>query len=82
MELFYLVGIFEDSYNIVRDRFKTDSIKFDEKQAACCKETQSKFKYILTWFSHIRKSYDIRNSHQDQKHSKPFRKPYWRMKNS
>ena len=31
MQLVYLIGIFEDNYNIVRDHFETDSVNLMKK---------------------------------------------------
>ena len=39
MQLIYLADIFEDNYNIVRDRFETESVNV-MKYVACCKETK------------------------------------------
>ena len=42
--------IFEDNYNIVRDRFETDSVNVMKKMSLVAKK-QRKFQYILAWLS-------------------------------
>ena len=48
MQLIYLIDIFQDNYNIVRDRFKTDSVKVMKNRLLVAKK-QRKFQYILAW---------------------------------
>ena len=48
MQLIYLTDIFEDNYNIVRDRFETDSVNVMKNRLLVAKK-QWKFHYILTW---------------------------------
>ena len=43
MQLIYLADIFEDNYNIVRDRFETDSVNV-MKNRLLIAEKQRKFK--------------------------------------
>ena len=50
MQLIYLIDIFEDSYNIVHDRFETDSINVMKNRPLVAKK-QRKFQYILAWLS-------------------------------
>ena len=50
MQLIYLVYIFEDNYNIVRDRFETDSVNVMKNRPLVAKK-QRKFQYILVWLS-------------------------------
>ena len=50
MQLIYLADIFEDNYNIVRDRFETDSVNVMKKMSLVAKK-QRKFQYILAWLS-------------------------------
>ena len=50
MQLIYLLDIFEDNYNIVCDRFETDSLNVMKNRPLVAKE-QRKFQYILAWFS-------------------------------
>ena len=50
MQLIYLIDIFQDNYNIVRDRFKTDSVKVMKNRLLVTKK-QRKFQYILAWLS-------------------------------
>ena len=50
MQLIYLADIFEDNYNIVRDRFETDSVNVMKKRSLVAKK-QRKFQYILAWLS-------------------------------
>ena len=45
MQLIYLTDIFEDNYNIVRDRFETNSVNMLEKRPLVAKK-QRKFQYI------------------------------------
>ena len=42
--------IFEDNYNIVRDRFETDSVSVMKNRSLVAKK-QRKFQYILAWLS-------------------------------
>ena len=46
MQLIYLNNIFEDNYNIVRDRFETDSVNVLKNTLLVAKK-QTKFRYIL-----------------------------------
>ena len=55
MQLIYLTDIFEDSYNIVRDCFETDSVNVMKNRPLAAKK-QRKFQYILAWLS-LSKSY-------------------------
>ena len=48
MQLIYLADIFEDNYNIVRDRFETDSVNVMKNRPLVAKK-QRKFQYILAW---------------------------------
>ena len=50
MQLVYLIDIFEDNYNIVRDRFETDAINVIKNRPFVAKK-QRKFQYILSWLS-------------------------------
>ena len=50
MQLIYLIDIFEDNYNIVPDRFETDSVNVLEKRLLIVKK-QRKFQYMLAWLS-------------------------------
>ena len=50
MQLIYLADIFEDNYNIVRDRFETDSVNVMKNRPLVAKK-QRKFQYILAWLS-------------------------------
>ena len=50
MQLIYLIDIFEDNYNIVCDRFETDSLNVMKNRPLVAKE-QRKFQYILAWIS-------------------------------
>ena len=43
MQIIYLIGIFQDYFNIVRDRFKTDSVNV-MKNRLLIAEKQRKFK--------------------------------------
>ena len=46
IQLIYLIDIFEDNYNIVRDRFETDSVNVMKNRPLVAKK-QRKFQYIL-----------------------------------
>ena len=46
MQLIYLIDIFEDNYNIVRDCFETDSVNVMKNRPLAAKK-QRKFQYIL-----------------------------------
>ena len=50
MQLIYLIDIFEDNYNIVRDCFETDSVNVMKNKPLAAKK-QRKFQYILAWLS-------------------------------
>ena len=50
MQLISLADIFEDNYNILRDRFETDSVNVMKKMSLVSKK-QRKFQYILVWLS-------------------------------
>ena len=46
MQLIYRIDIFEDNYNIVRDRFETDSVNVMKNRSLVAKK-QRKSQYIL-----------------------------------
>ena len=48
MQIIYLIGIFQDYFNIVRDRFETDSVNVMKNRPLVAKK-QRKFQYILAW---------------------------------
>ena len=50
MQLIYRIGIFEDNFNIVRDRFETDSVN-EMKNRPLVAKKQKKSQYILAWLS-------------------------------
>ena len=50
MQLIYFAAIFQDDYNIVCDRFKTDSLNMIKNRPLVPKK-QRKFQYILAWIS-------------------------------
>ena len=50
MQLIYPVDIFEDNYNIVRDRFETDSVNMMKNRPLVAKK-QRKSQDILAWLS-------------------------------
>ena len=50
MHLIYPIDIFEDNYNIVRDRFETDSVNEVRNRPLVAKK-QRKSQYILAWLS-------------------------------
>ena len=59
MQLIYLIDIFQDRYNIVRDHFEIDSVNVMKNKTLVAKQ-QWKFQYILAWLSlsnRIRKLY-------------------------
>ena len=54
LQLAYFIDIFEDNQKILRDGFATNSVNvIKNEQTTFCKET--KFQYVSTWLSHIRK---------------------------
>ena len=59
MQLIYLIDIFEDNYNIVRDCFETDSVNVMKNRQLAAKK-QRKFQYILASHS-LSKNY--KNDH-------------------
>ena len=66
MQLIYPVDIFEDNYNIARDRFETDSVNVMKNRPLVAKK-QRKSQYILAWLS---LSENHENCHLEQQHSK------------
>ena len=50
MQLIYFIDIFENSYNIVSDRFETDSVNVMKNRLLVPKK-QRKFQYVLTRLS-------------------------------
>ena len=48
VQLIYLIDIFQDNYNIVRDRFETDSVNVMKNKLLVAKK-QIEFQYILAW---------------------------------
>ena len=50
MQLIYPIDIFEDNYNIVRDRFETDSLNVMKNRSLVAKK-QRKSQYTLAWLS-------------------------------
>ena len=50
MQLIYPIDIFEDNYNIVRDRFETGSVNV-MKNCPLVAKKQRKSRYILAWLS-------------------------------
>ena len=50
MQLIYPIDIFEDNYNIVRDRFKADSVN-GMKNRPLVAQKQRKSQYVLAWLS-------------------------------
>ena len=50
MQLIYPIDIFEDNYNIVCDRFETDSVNVMKNRPLVAKK-QRKSQYILAWLS-------------------------------
>ena len=76
MQLIYRIDIFEDNYNIVRDRFETDSVNV-MKNRSLVAEKQRKSQYILV-ASVYQKTMKIvaRNSNTQN-----VRKPYWFVTN-
>ena len=46
MQLFYIIDIFQDNYNIVCDRFETDSVNVIKNRSLVAKK-ERKFQYIL-----------------------------------
>ena len=46
MQIIYLIDIFEDNYNIVHDRFETDSVNVMKNRPLVAKKKR-KFQYIL-----------------------------------
>ena len=50
MQLIYFAAIFQNDYNIVCDRFKTDSLNVIKNRPLVAKK-QRKFQYILAWIS-------------------------------
>ena len=55
MQLIYLIDIFEDKYNIARDRFEIDSVNVMKNRPLAAKK-QREFQYILAWLSLLKLS--------------------------
>ena len=66
MQLIYPIDIFEDNYNIVRDRFERDSVNVMKNRPLVAKK-QRKCQYILAW---LNVSENHENCHYEQQHSK------------
>ena len=77
MQLTYLNDIFEDNYNIVHDRFKTNSVNVMKNRLLVAKK-QRRFQSILAWLS-LSDNHEIvtRNNNTET-----VRKPYWFVRNS
>ena len=45
MQLIYIIGIYEDNYNTVHERFETDSVNMMKKNP-CCKKNKEILIYI------------------------------------
>ena len=54
MQLIYPIGIFEDNYNIVRDRFETDSVNLMKNRPLVAKK-QKKISIYISLAQSIRK---------------------------
>ena len=50
MQLIYLIDIFQDNHNIVRDRFERNSVNLMKNRPLVAKK-QMQFQYILAWLS-------------------------------
>ena len=50
MQLAYLIDIFQDNYNIVRDRFEADSVNVMKNRSLVAKK-QRKFQYTSSLLS-------------------------------
>ena len=50
MQLIYPIDIFEDNYNIVRDRFETDSVNVMKNRPLVARK-QRKSQDILAWLN-------------------------------
>ena len=50
MQLIHPIDLFENNYNIVRDRFEIDSVNVIKKRPLVAKK-QRKTQYILAWLS-------------------------------
>ena len=57
MQLIYLIDIFQDDYNILRDRFETDSVDLMKNGLLVAKK-QRKFQYILAFLSLSEKNHE------------------------
>ena len=58
MQLIYLIDIFEDNYNIVRDRFETDSVNVMKNRPLVAKKQKEISIYIILAQS-TRKSWSL-----------------------
>ena len=65
MQLIYLADTFENDYNILRDRFETESVNVMKNMSLVAKK-QRKFQDISPWIS---LSENHENCHEKQQHS-------------
>ena len=72
MQLIYLADIFEDNYNIKRDRFETESANVMK-----CKETK---KILIYWLGSVYQT-TMRTVNRNN-NTQILRKPYWFVRNS
>ena len=78
MQLIYLIDIFQDSYNIVRDCFKTDSVNEMKKIGRLLQRNNESFK-IYSLGSAYQKTMKIVTKNNN---TQIVCKPYWFVTNS
>ena len=76
MQLIYRIDIFEDNYNIVRDRFETDSVNV-MKNRSLVAEKQRKSQYILAASVYQKTMKIVARNNNTQN----VRMPYWFVTN-
>ena len=76
VQLICLIDIFEDNYNIVHDRFETDSVNA-MKNRPLVKKKQRKFQYILLGSVYQKTTKIVTRNNNTQ----IVHKPYWFVKN-
>ena len=76
MQIIYRTDVFEDNYNIVRDRFETDSVNVMKNRSLVAKK-QRKSQYILaaSVYQKTKKTVARNNGTLN------IRKPYWFVTN-
>ena len=73
MQLVYFIGIFEDNYNIVRDRFETDSVNVVKNRPLVAQ----KYKEISIYINLDQTRQKTMEIVTRNNNTQSVRKPYW-----